>query len=92
MFQETEMIALMLGLITLTATLYVYQHIRSIYPGSLLLVVALFFVVLTEIASIVESVFWPDVFNGIEHVFHFLSIVILAAWTYWVFCRRRKPG
>ena len=65
MFQEGEIFNLMLGVVTLVIVLYETRK-REI-PGFRMFFLGFFFVCSARFFTVVEGLFWGDVFNILEH-------------------------
>ena len=65
MFQESEIFNLLLGIVSLIIVLYETRK-REI-PGFRMFFLGFFLVCLARFFTVVEGLFWGDVFNILEH-------------------------
>jgi hypothetical protein len=77
MFQEGEIFNLLIVLVSLVIVLYEVRRRRI--PGFLMFLLGFFFVCTARIFTVIEGVFWGEVFNILEHFSYAFAGVAFAA-------------
>ena len=84
MVQEYEIVALMLGLITLIVIILNRQRLRQI-PAEKILIGAFSLFLASWIFTNLEGIFWRDAFNLLEHVSQTFAGLLITVWCWEVF-------
>jgi hypothetical protein len=79
MFQENEIVMVILGSGTLIFISLYYNHVKRI-PFSRLLLCSFCFLCAGWFATVLEGVFLGDLLNLLEHLSYATSSILLAAW------------
>lgn len=91
MFEENELIMLILGLCALAVILANLQTFRRI-PDFRLLFIAFGFTLLGWFATVLEALMWRETFNYFEHAAYAMSSLVAAAWVWRAFGERRRES
>ena len=89
MFQEYEIVALILGLVALLVVLFNYKRLDSM-PAKNILITGLGMFLISWFFTNLEAFIWSRIFNITEHISHSLGGVLLAVWCWRVFIRTEK--
>lgn len=89
MIEEREVITLFLGVF---AAVLARQNIRSLVhlPAVRVLLATGMVLLCGFVVSILESLFWADGFNVLEHAAYGSSSLLLAVWVWLAFARDRE--
>lgn len=90
MFHEDEVIMLAVGLAVGVYVLAQWRRLRRI-PAWPLLAAAYGALLAAWVSTVLEGLLWGALFNGLEHLAHAASTVLLALWV-WRRSRADGPG
>jgi hypothetical protein len=77
MFEESEIVNLLLGLVSLV--IVYYESRKRVIPDFRLFFAGFLFVVLARIFTVLEVVFLGDILNVLEHICYAMSAFFFAA-------------
>lgn len=77
MFQESEIISLILALVSISLFAFVFKKMKL--PRLGLLYIGFFFVLCGYLLTIIKGLLWHDFFNLLEHLCYAVSGVFFAA-------------
>jgi uncharacterized membrane protein len=88
MFQEGEIFNLLLGVISLVIVFYEIR--RRKIPGFQMFLWGFFFICFARFFTVVEGLFWGDIFNILEHFSYTFASVAFAAGCIVLSCNNIK--
>ncbi len=88
MIEQNEIVTLFLGVGCVILIILKRDQLRRI-PFSSFLLISYFCLFLSFIMTVLETYFWQNLFNLIEHFGYLLSTIFLTAWC-WNIARGKK--
>jgi hypothetical protein len=89
MIEQNEIVMLLLGIGLLIFTMKNRPGLRQL-PESRILCVALYALIGSFFASVLEGFFWNPFFNSLEHAGLAISSVLTAVWSWKVFIGKKE--
>ncbi len=78
---ENEIVMAILGMGTLIFIFLNYHQVKRL-PSSLTLLSSFYLLLAAWLLTVLEGIFWGEVFNFLEHLFYAVSSVLLLVWCY----------
>ena len=91
MIQENEIVMLLLGVGVFVFILGNRPQLRWI-PSSNLLISGFFSLFVAWVLTVLESFFWNELLNILEHICYAASSILVAIWSWKVFGERKEAN
>lgn len=80
-WNENEIIMLVISFLSLVFIVFSFKDIKKV-AGHIYLLISFSFFMGASIFTIIESFFWGDFFNFMEHFSYLASLILLFIWFY----------